>query len=193
MSKETKKGGTRVGAGRKPLENKKKPITIYVTPDKIEEHGGEESLKKKLGVFASTTELINWGNGGNPNINKEEDKSGINEDELKKKARLPLKFAKPKGKKAKGERLLGTSINYKETTAESYDAPPMDKFIQDEFGQMGKHGFAKEDIAVIEKLKEAGEELKSLLDGNPPVRQKDEDPIDFAARKNEWKKAHNKK
>jgi len=48
---EKKRGGKRLGAGRKPIGNKKKPITIYVETNKLYPFGGEEMLKKGLIKF----------------------------------------------------------------------------------------------------------------------------------------------
>lgn len=43
-----KRGGPRTGAGRKPADELKKAITIYVKESSIERHGGEISLKEFL-------------------------------------------------------------------------------------------------------------------------------------------------
>lgn len=45
---ESKKGGKRVNAGRKPLSDPKKPITLYVPKSKILVNGGEEKLKLRI-------------------------------------------------------------------------------------------------------------------------------------------------
>ena len=44
------RGGKRTNAGRKPSGNRKQPITIYITPDVIAEHGKTE-LKNKIHLF----------------------------------------------------------------------------------------------------------------------------------------------
>jgi hypothetical protein len=41
-------GGKRKNSGRKPVEDKKIQVTIYVTDSKIQSHGGLEKLKEKL-------------------------------------------------------------------------------------------------------------------------------------------------
>lgn len=41
-------GGTRSKAGRKPIEDKKIPITIYLRKSVIETNGGTEEVKEKL-------------------------------------------------------------------------------------------------------------------------------------------------
>ncbi len=51
MNEETKRGGQRKGAGRKPLDNPKKPITVYLEKNKIMVMGGDEKLKLKLVKF----------------------------------------------------------------------------------------------------------------------------------------------
>lgn len=45
---EIKRGGKRAGAGRKPLLNKKKQITLYVENGKILSFGGEDKMKSHL-------------------------------------------------------------------------------------------------------------------------------------------------
>lgn len=47
-----KRGGVRTGAGRKPAEELKKPVTIYVKESSIEKHGGEVALKETLSKVA---------------------------------------------------------------------------------------------------------------------------------------------
>lgn len=44
---EIKKGGKRVGAGRKPLLKKKKPITLYLEGETILHFGGDEDTRQK--------------------------------------------------------------------------------------------------------------------------------------------------
>lgn len=41
-------GGKRKNSGRKPVEDKKKQVTIYVPDSKIQAHGGLEKLRDKL-------------------------------------------------------------------------------------------------------------------------------------------------
>jgi hypothetical protein len=50
---QNKRGGKRLGAGRKPIGDKKKPITLYVENNKIYPFGGEEQMKGKLYEFIS--------------------------------------------------------------------------------------------------------------------------------------------
>lgn len=150
MSEKKTKGGARVGAGRKSLENKKRPVTIYVTTEKIEEHGGEDKLKEGLITYIS----------GNPISRDTWEQTDMDENKII----TPLKFSKPEHKKAKAD-VIKSIINYKVPTPENYDADKQEKWqLQDEFGQMGSN--------------------------NPiPIRGKDEDAIDFAARKNAWKRS----
>lgn len=49
-----KRGGPRTGAGRKPVDEPKKPITIYVKESSIERHGGEIALKELLTAVAES-------------------------------------------------------------------------------------------------------------------------------------------
>lgn len=44
------RGGKRANAGRKPNGMRKQPITIYVTPDVIAEHG-KANLRNKIHSF----------------------------------------------------------------------------------------------------------------------------------------------
>lgn len=39
-------GGKRANAGRKPKENKKQPISIYVRPSDIETIGGKDAVRE---------------------------------------------------------------------------------------------------------------------------------------------------
>lgn len=48
---ERKQGGKRLGAGRKPILNKKKTVTLYVEQNKILPFGGEEKMKGELYGF----------------------------------------------------------------------------------------------------------------------------------------------
>ena len=48
---ETKRGGLRTGAGRKKVDDKKEPITIYVKGSKIKKKGIDK-LKKQLTAIA---------------------------------------------------------------------------------------------------------------------------------------------
>ena len=43
-----KRGGFRAGSGRLKVDDKKKPITIYIEESKIQQHGGSALLKKKI-------------------------------------------------------------------------------------------------------------------------------------------------
>jgi len=53
--KKTKKtenrGGARAGCGRKPVADKKFPVTLFIPQSKIEKMGGKEILKQKLIQF----------------------------------------------------------------------------------------------------------------------------------------------
>lgn len=54
MQKEQKKenrGGARANSGRKPLADKKFPITVFIEESKIKKLGGKEKLKQKLIKF----------------------------------------------------------------------------------------------------------------------------------------------
>jgi len=48
---QNKQGGKREGAGRKPTDNPKKAVTIYVAKKKIYPFGNEEKLKGKIYEF----------------------------------------------------------------------------------------------------------------------------------------------
>ena len=48
MKEKTKAGGQRAGAGRKKIEVKKVPVTIYILPAQIDEAGGREVLRTTL-------------------------------------------------------------------------------------------------------------------------------------------------
>lgn len=45
MSKKAKRGGARIGAGAKPKEDTKKPITFYIYQSAIDRNGGKEAIK----------------------------------------------------------------------------------------------------------------------------------------------------
>lgn len=49
--KKGKSGGVREGSGRKPLAEKKEPITFYAEPSKIEAVGGKE-IAREIAVEA---------------------------------------------------------------------------------------------------------------------------------------------
>jgi hypothetical protein len=55
MAEQNKKGGKREGAGRKPVEEKAIPVTIYVRPSIIEEMGGKDEIQNimKQAVFVA--------------------------------------------------------------------------------------------------------------------------------------------
>ena len=44
--------------GRKPVADKKKPVTIYLRQSKLLENGGEEATKQKLYDYLKVTALI---------------------------------------------------------------------------------------------------------------------------------------
>lgn len=81
-----KRGGIRKGSGRKPLDVKKEPITVYIEPPVIDEHGGREAIKK---IMTSAV----YDNRTNPFINaaRGRDESGVNEYELRGKLNKPNK------------------------------------------------------------------------------------------------------
>jgi uncharacterized iron-regulated protein len=51
---EIKRGGKRVGAGRKPIAEKKKAITIYLKGGTVLKFGSEDAIKQKLVEYAET-------------------------------------------------------------------------------------------------------------------------------------------
>lgn len=44
--------------GRKPIQDKKQPVTIYLRQSKIKENGGEEKTKEKLYEYLQVIGLI---------------------------------------------------------------------------------------------------------------------------------------
>lgn len=48
MATKKKRGGARVGAGRKPLKDPKDSVFIWVRKSVIKKHGGKDKLKVKL-------------------------------------------------------------------------------------------------------------------------------------------------
>jgi hypothetical protein len=42
------KGGARKNSGRKPVEDKKEPITLFINRSVIERHGGADKIKAAL-------------------------------------------------------------------------------------------------------------------------------------------------
>lgn len=48
MKKKGAKGGERKGAGRKPAENPKKPITVYFDQKTIDSYGGVKAIKELI-------------------------------------------------------------------------------------------------------------------------------------------------
>lgn len=75
--KETKKGGVRLNAGRKPSDDPKIPITVYIKQSKININGGKIELGRRI-VDAVNSDFI-----GNPVLdrvkenNKPENKNRI--------------------------------------------------------------------------------------------------------------------
>lgn len=49
--KKENRGGARANCGRKPIEDKKFPVTVFIQLSKIKKHGGKENLKEKLIEF----------------------------------------------------------------------------------------------------------------------------------------------
>lgn len=80
------KGGKRDGAGRKPTDDPKLPITVYIEKSRVEKNGGRAELSKKIHETVACDFLINpILERDNQLINaaRGRDKSGINEDESK--------------------------------------------------------------------------------------------------------------
>lgn len=48
MDSKKKRGGPRPGAGRKPIEDKKVQLTLYIERSKIDKFGGISSIKTML-------------------------------------------------------------------------------------------------------------------------------------------------
>lgn len=71
-----KRGGPRTGAGRKPAEELKKPVTIYVKESCIKRQGGEIVLKEMLTRIAESDSIDGVSVGGDdlnvPLIEKED-------------------------------------------------------------------------------------------------------------------------
>lgn len=59
------RGGKRKGAGRKPLKNPKKQVSLYIENNKFYKFGGEEKMKEKIYEFVDeygdTKEVIHIG------------------------------------------------------------------------------------------------------------------------------------
>jgi hypothetical protein len=51
MGEKSIKGGKRLGAGRKPVSNPKKQVSLYIEPNKFYKFGGEEKMKVRLYEF----------------------------------------------------------------------------------------------------------------------------------------------
>lgn len=53
MEKEKKenRGGARANCGRKPVADKKIPVTLFIQESKVKKMGGKEKLKQKLTKF----------------------------------------------------------------------------------------------------------------------------------------------
>lgn len=43
--KNNKRGGARKGAGRKPMKDKKQPVTIWLRPSEMQKMGGVQAVK----------------------------------------------------------------------------------------------------------------------------------------------------
>lgn len=52
--KKSNRGGARPNAGRKPTNNRKLQISLYLEKSKINQLGGIESVKKSLNAFIDT-------------------------------------------------------------------------------------------------------------------------------------------
>lgn len=46
--KKENRGGARANCGRKPVKDKKQPVTVFIEGSKIKKHGGAEKLKTKI-------------------------------------------------------------------------------------------------------------------------------------------------
>ena len=53
---EKKSGGVRIGAGRKPTEDKIQPVYIGIRKSVIEESGGKETVKAKAEFFINNSD-----------------------------------------------------------------------------------------------------------------------------------------
>ena len=45
--------------GRKPVQDKKKAISVYVRPSQIQQAGGADALREKLGKYIETITTLN--------------------------------------------------------------------------------------------------------------------------------------
>lgn len=54
MEIKSTKGGKRLGAGRKPLKNPKKQVSLYIEANKFYKFGGEEPMKDKIYQFVDS-------------------------------------------------------------------------------------------------------------------------------------------
>lgn len=78
--KESKKGGKRAGAGRKPVENPKVQVTVYLEKRHVDQFGGLADAKIAICEFARDWEVRQI---------------------LKQKPEVELKFTKPQHEKAR--------------------------------------------------------------------------------------------
>lgn len=44
--------------GRKPIDDKKKPVTIFIRESQIKKHGGVDAVKKKISDYIVITAII---------------------------------------------------------------------------------------------------------------------------------------
>jgi len=48
MTKTETRGGARINAGRKPVQDKKQQISLFIAESKIKKHGGADKLRAKI-------------------------------------------------------------------------------------------------------------------------------------------------
>jgi len=53
--KQSKRGGSRPGSGRKPVKDKKTLLPIYIHESVIKKHGGKKKAKLKAETFLITS------------------------------------------------------------------------------------------------------------------------------------------
>lgn len=120
--KKQKKGGIRVGAGRKPSGRQKEAVTLYVD---VSLFGGKAGARMKLYELWDGAITDTGKNSFVPLDFKEAD----------------LKFALSKAKKAPQKPIieeLCNSVNlHKKAKDEAYDAPSLPKSVKDEYPKVG--------------------------------------------------------
>lgn len=132
--KNKKKGGKRIGSGRKPSGRQKEAVTVYTD---VSRFGGKAGARIKI------YELLDG------EIRKTDKTAFVTLDDVlgiekvvpaDSRKEVDLKFPS-KAKKAPQKPIvdeLGDSINlHKKTKDEAYDAPPLLKNVKDEFSKAG--------------------------------------------------------